>query len=736
MKLVIAEKKELALAIVQALGGGKQADGYWTCDNGYAVVPCQGHMLEQIQPEDYDPKYKVWSFADLPWVPEKWQKRPTPSTAGKFKVIATLLKTASEVIHAGDPDDEGQLIVDEILDYTRWNGPVKRVLINDNNTRVVQKALASMADNAGFRCLGNVADARSRADQLYGVNVTRAYTLKARERGYDDVLHAGRVSLAILGLVVRRDRAAEGHIPTYYYVTQATFDIEGSQFQAAYQPNDTDPKDDKGRLSDETRAAQVAQSVIGQPARVVSATTKQLDRPAPLPYNLLRLQADASRMFGYKPDQVMEISQSLKDKHRAITYNRTDTQYLSDEQHADAAEILQAVGATAPALAPMVAKADPTVKSRAFNSAKVTVHHGIVPTQATPEWSSLTEQEKNLYLLVARVYVAQFYPTQLADKTTLRVECAGHQFECSGEIVTRTGWKALFAGEDDHQADEEADDAAEGATGVDLRKLEAGQAGVCSSGQHGKLATKSPARYTTGTLLGDLASAAKYVKNDRLRKALQERDKGKESENGGIGTPATRDSLIKNLFDRGYLHEVGKGKTTYVVSTDRAREYYDLLPDQAKYPDMTAIWVEQLKAVAAGAMTVDQFVDTVKSYIDQEIARVGRDGIAVKANLVPCPKCGAALRRIKGGASVFWACTAKDTCGHSMNDVKGRPVERAQASEIHKCMACGRGLIRRDSSKPKAGAFWGCSGFKEGCKQSYPDIKGKPNYGAKRKEPA
>lgn len=736
MKLVIAEKKELAEAIVQALGGGKLEDGHWLCSDGYAVVPCQGHMLEQIQPEEYDPKYASWIFADLPWAPLVWSKKPSGNTITKYKVISKLLSKAQEVIHAGDPDDEGQLIVDEILDYEGWNGPVKRVFINDNNTRVVQKALASMTDNANYRNLGRVAEARSRADQLYGVNITRAYTMKARERGYTDVLHAGRVSLAILGLVVRRDRAAEGHVASYFYVTSGQFDIAGTSFTAAYLPVVGDPMDEKGRLSDESRAAQIAQQIAGKPARILAAATKILERPAPLPYNLLRLQADASRLFGYKPDQVMEISQSLKDKHRAITYNRTDTQYLSDEQHADAELVLQAVAATAPALAPLVARADPTMKSRAFNSEKVTVHHGIVPTQATPDFATFTPQEKNLYQLIARSYVAQFFPTQLADKTTIQVECAGLNFECSAEVITRQGWGALYAGEDEAQGEKDGDDQEQGPQTADLRNLEAGQVGTCTEGKHQQRATKAPARYTTGTLLEDLASAAKYVKNDRLRKALQERDKGKESENGGIGTPATRDSLIRNLFERGYLEEIGTGKKLYVRSTDRAREYYDLLPDQAKYPDMTAIWVEQLKAVAAGAMTVDEFVATVKTYIDQEIARVDRDGIAVKANMVPCPKCGAALRRISAGKNPFWACTAdKEVCGHTMNDMKGKPVERAQPSELHKCMVCSRGLVRREA-RTRGAYFWGCSGFKEGCTQSYPDIKGKPNYGAKRKEAA
>lgn len=725
MKLVIAEKNQVAEAIVDAIGGGKREKGYYDCGE-FVVVPCVGHMLALREPEDYDSRYEQWRMEDLPWCPIPWAKKPIEKTKDQLNVILRLLKSAGEVIHAGDPDEEGQLIVDEILQYADYRGPVKRTLINDNNTKVVQRAMANLRDNGEFAGMSAAAEARGVGDNVYGINLTRAYTLQARKKGYAEVLHVGRVSNAVLGLVARRTRENELHKAVNYFVVKGTFDVAGIQFRATYRVSEGDPVDDKGRISEQSFAQGIATAVAAKTARLRSVTTKESSKPAPLPYNLLRLQADASRLFGFKPDEVMAISQALKDQHRAITYNRTDTEYLSDEQYDDAAEVLRAVAATAPVLAGAVQKADLSYKSRAFNSAKVTVHHGIVPTQAQVDWAKLTDKEQKVYLLIARAYVAQFYRPQLADETHIELECEGHCFVSDSKIITVQGWSVLYRNEPTEDDDASDDD------GVDVRQLEAGQSGECASAEVQAKQTKPQPLYTIATLLTDLTRAAKYVKNDRLRKALLDRDKDKEGENGGIGTPATRDTHIKNLFARGYLTEKAQGKKTVVVTTQRGMEYYDTLPDQAKYPDMTAIWVEQFKAIEKGQGTAADFIRGLIQYVEKEIARVQAEGLNVSVQVTPCPKCKKPLRRLPHAGQFFWACTDREACGHTMSDKDGKPVEKPTASALFKCGACGKGLIRRDSparGKQPGGAWWGCEGFKDGCKQRYPDFKGKPNYG-------
>ncbi|EOM7671355.1 DNA topoisomerase 3 [Escherichia coli] len=723
-RLVIAEKPELAKAIVEGLGGGSRKDGYYECGSD-RVTWCYGHMLALLDPEDYDERYANWNMADLPIVHIPWRKKPSGDAGAKaqFKTILSLLKQAKSVVHAGDPDDEGQLLVDEILEYANCRLPVQRLLINDNNVKIVRRQLAAMRDNREFAGLSAAAEARSVGDQLYGFNITRLYTLAARAKGYQGLLSVGRVQTPILGLVVRRCRENAAHQKAYYYLVNGQFEVEGIQFPARYQVADGDPVDEKGRLSNKEHAEGIAAAVSGQPARIVSVTTKAKEAAAPLPYNLLKLQMDASRKFGFKPDQVKDITQALREKHKLITYNRSDCEYLSEEQHGDAPGVLAAIAQTAPMLAAAAQRANPTIKSRAFNSSKVSAHHAIIPTESTADLSKLTDAEQKIYLLIARAYVAQFWPKHLYDQTDVLAQVGDHRFGVRSNVTTSPGWKILYkndAGNEDLEGN--ADDIEQ-----DLRKLRDGQAGTCTDAKAEQQETKPQPLYTMESLLSDLTRVAKYIRDDRLRKILIEKDKGKQGEHGGIGTPATRDSIIATLFERGYLVEKGK----HIVSTPTGEELYDALPDTARYPDMTALWHEQQKAIQAGERDTLSFVNELMEYIGAEVANIKENGLSMKIDTHPCPSCGKPLRRIKkkDKNEYFWGCTGfADGCKFACDDKGGKPVPREapKVSELHKCMACGHGLSRRPGKK-RGMFWWGCSNFPT-CKQTYPDLKGRPDY--------
>lgn len=717
MRLFIAEKPELAKAIAAVLGPSIRADGHIVCGDD-RITWCFGHMLQLLEPEDYDPRFAEWSMDHLPIVQIPWSRRPMKDKAVQLKVITALIKQADRIVHAGDPDSEGQLLVDAVLAHASNTKPVDRLLINDNTPAVVRRALASMRPNSDFAGLSAAADARSVGDQAYGFNLTRAYTLAARAKGFSGVLSVGRVQTPVLGLVVRRDRAFEAHTSTFYYVVSGPFSFGDIIIPAKYMPTEIDEVDHKKRLVDAGAADRIATSANAGPVSITSATTTPRERPAPLPYNLLRLQSDAAKRFGLKPDRVKEITQALRETHQLITYNRSDCEYLSEDQHVDAPGVLAAVAATAPAFAALVKHANPALKSRAFDTSKVTAHHAIIPTAKSGDYSKLSGDEQKIYLLIARAYIGQFFPTCLVDETRLVIAAGIHQFAATTTVVTRPGWQQIYAS-DAVAADDDDDNEA---IAIDARSLSAGDAGS-SAVSVKKEKTKPKPRYTISTLLTALTRVANEVKDPALRAVLQSKDAGKSGEHGGIGTPATRDTIIATLFDRGMLVDQGKA----VVSTPLAREFYDALPDNAKFPDMTAIWHQQQQEIERGTLSAEAFVTELRDYIATQVDDVQAHGLNIAVPTAPCPDCGAPAHKRSGKHGAYWQCSVH--AEHRANDDNGKPRARATTSDVHQCQSCGKGLIRRTSAK---GPWWGCSGYPS-CKQTYSDQNGRPEVSPDKK---
>lgn len=723
MRLFIAEKPELGRAIAEAIGNGQKDGGCIRCGNGDVVTWCFGHLLTLTDPEDHDPSAKQWSMESLPI---RWpvKHKPLGDKESQIKLIQKLAGDASEIVHAGDPDDEGQLLVDEVLAYIGNSKPVRRILINDMNKKIVQKALANMRDNSEFFGLYQSALARSVSDQVYGYNLTRAYTLTGRAAGATQVLSVGRVQTPILGLVVRRDRAHESHSAHNYYDLTARFCGSGGAFTAKHRPADSAPVDDKGRVLDEAYATTLVQAVKGQPATVTGAATEAKEASAPLPYNLLNLQADASRKFGFSPDKTLKLTQSLREKHRLITYNRSDCEYLSDEQHEDAPAVLAAIAQTAPVLAKAAQAGDPAIKSRAFNSKNVSAHHAIIPTENTAELATLSDDEGKVYLLIARAYIAQFWPKHVYRETTIDLEVSGYAFRTTARVTTQEGWKKLYARDTDndevHQDDADSTD--------NLEWVTTSTPLICEEASSEKKQTKPPARYTMATLLKDLARVATYVTDPKIRQLLLAKDQEKKGEHGGIGTPATRSAIIEQLIKRGFIAEQNKK----VISTELGREFHNLLPESATAPDMTALWHEQQEQIKAGQMTMQQFVEGVAEHIAQEIGRIKAEGVKVTAGVgQECPTCGkGCLQRRKGKTGFFWGCSAYPDCKATFPDKRGKPdfnakkKEAPAASSEHLCPKCSKGLIRR-AGKKKGSYWWGCSGF-PACDFRAFDAKGKP----------
>jgi len=393
MRVFIAEKPDLGKVIAEALGNGQRKSGYIQCGPDI-VTWCIGHLLELVPPEVHNPAYEKWVAEDLPLNLRPAKYQPIASTRDQLKIIGELIGQATEIVHGGDPDDEGQLLVDEVLDYFSNTRPVKRVLINDININTARKALENLQDNRDFYGLSQKALARSIGDQIYGFNMTRAYTLAAQARGVRGVLVVGRVVTVILGLVVVRFKAYTSHSAAYFYGVSAALEFKGTSMNARFQVPDSAPIDDKGRLIDEAFVRAIAQACQQQPAVLKAIEIEDKQTAVPLPFALLNLQAEMSEEYDLDLEKTLAITQSLREVHKAITYNRSNCNYLSNEQFSEAPKTLALLAQTFPDLVKTFAEVDPARKSRAFNDDKTTAHTGIIPTAIQVDLGRMSEDEK------------------------------------------------------------------------------------------------------------------------------------------------------------------------------------------------------------------------------------------------------------------------------------------------------------------------------------------------------
>lgn len=448
MRLFIAEKPSLGRAIADVLPKPhRKGDGYIECGNGQVVTWCIGHLLEQAQPDVYDGRYARWNLLDLPIVPEKWQLQPKPSVTKQLNVIKRLLGDAQEVIHAGDPDREGQLLVDEVLDYLQLapekRQQVQRCLINDLNPQAVERAISRLRANSEFIPLCVSALARARADWLYGINMTRAYTLLGRNAGYQGVLSVGRVQTPVLGLVVRRDEEIENFVAKDFFDVKAHIVTpKDERFVATWVPSDAcEPyQDEEGRLLHRPLAEHVVARIAGQPARVTAYNDKRDSEPAPLPFSLSTLQIEAAKRFGFSAQNVLDICQKLYETHKLITYPRSDSRYLPEEHFAGRHAVLNAIGVHAADLLPQPA-VDPEIRNRCWDDKKVDAHHAIIPTARSSQ-VKLSDNEQKVYSLIARQYLMQFCPDAVFRKCQIDLDIANGKFVAKARFLAEAGWRA------------------------------------------------------------------------------------------------------------------------------------------------------------------------------------------------------------------------------------------------------------------------------------------------------
>ena len=686
MKLVIAEKPMLARDIARAVCGVQVSEKAQLpiSGNGYTVIACSGHLLELVEPEAVNPAWADRYDLDLlPISIPDWPKEPAvvrdketgeviDSKEPLIDKIAVLLPQADCVIHAGDPDDEGQLIVDEVLDYLGYEGEVLRVYVNDNIAKNIVRAFDNLVPNEGCRAAGAAANARSMADKCFGVNESRLASTRLHGGFY-----VGRVQTPTLGLVVARDEAIEGHVTRKFYELAATGDCPDAATELTFKF-----KPGKDMLAGEKHVFDAA------PLEAIKANMDGSD-------------ATFTTVISEKTEN-QQITQDLRDNYKAITYNRSDSQYLKEEHFAQApavlAQAMENLGVSWPL--------DFSIRSKAFNERNVTAHHGIIPQEVSAPVSEMTGDEAMVYTAIVERYAMQFLPPAVYDVSTSSFAVDGGEFQAVSRRVRDAGFRAVFGEPDGGGEVKEAS----GGPWIDegVHRLE-GVGCVVTEGE-----TTPPKPYTEGTLVADMASIAKYVTDPEVQAVLKRKDDGKKGEHGGIGTTATRASIIEKLKDRGYIEDV-KGK---IRSTEKGRAFYRVLPPEISGADVTARWWLIQQDIAEGRADVNALQESVVEVFNahRETAYVGAS-IAVGGTAVgKCPICGADVVQRKGRESgkPYYTCSTNRSeqqedgtfkqlagCGFKLTVWCGKRFTAKQAASLLAGMAVPlKGCISKRTGKP------------------------------------
>ena len=667
MIVCIAEKPSVARDIAHVLGATTSHEGYLE-GNGYQVTWTFGHLCELKAPEDYSPAWKRWSLGQLPLVPARFgiRLKADRGVERQFAVIQRLMQAAELIVNCGDAGQEGELIQRWVMQKAGATCPVKRLWISSLTEEAIRAGFAALKDQADYQPLYEAGLARAIGDWLLGMNATRLYTLKfgRQERGAQP-LSVGRVQTPTLALIVRRQQEIEQFRPEPYWVL--TTQYRQTTFTAT-----------QGRFASENEGRQALERAAASDFEVTDVAAKRGSEAPPRLFDLTSLQVACNRKFGYSAEQTLQLIQSLYEK-KVTTYPRVDTTYLSDDLYAKCAGILNGLTPYADLLTPL--RGRPLKRSKkVFDSSKVTDHHAIIPTGVAPR--ALTPEEGRVFDLVARHFIAVFYPDCQFLTTTVQGRAADIPFKVSGKQILEPGWRDVFAQERTEDDDESAEDDEE-------RTLPAFQKG--ERGPHtprlAQKMTTPPKPYTEATLLRAMETAGKTVASEELREALKE---------NGIGRPSTRAAIIETLFRRQYVRKARKT----LVATATGVELIGLIDEELlKSAELTGIWERKLRSIERREYSARQFLDELKAMVAQLVLDVLADNTHRRVTVEAEPP------KAKRKTAAAKAATAeKNTKRRTAKKPAGTAPQVGQP-----CPLCGKGTIVRGRTA------YGCSEWRNGC---------------------
>lgn len=709
MRVFVAEKPSVARAIASAIGVKQQKDGYIECKDGSIVTNCFGHLLERAEPDYYLPdsvpvnpktKRKIWRREDLPIIPEKFKKHISSGKSKQVKIIKSLVAAASEVVNAGDPDREGQLLVDEVLEYVGYKGKVTRYWQSAMDSVSVKRALNSIVDNRKYYSWGIAAEARGIADWLVGMNYSRQLTIKNHS-----LISVGRVQTPVLRIVADRDQAIANFKPKDFFNLECTFKNSNYSYKGKLQiPEDL--LDPEGQLTDRNKLNAIYTEIQGKTG-TVTKVNKELKKTQPkLLYTLADLQVDCSRLYGMSAKKTLDIAQELYETHKLTTYPRSSCEYLPKAQIKDVSVILNYLKDGLSEYTKYVAMATNIEGNRVFNDEKVNeaAHTGLAPTPSPvtqAKISALSDDCKKVYFLIVKRYICCFMPPYMYNELTVETRVNSYLFKTTLKSAVQAGFKAF-----DSQNEKEDE------TIKELPKIKLNDVVTLTDQNIISGKTTPPKYFTEGTLIQAMRNIAKYIDNAAEKKLLKETD--------GLGTEATRAEIIERLKAHNFIEVSKSGKTKgKIISTEEGRNALKVIPQKLQSAVLTAHEEEKLRLIQESKLSLSEFVVTKEKELRQTMSEIDKDTTTINNGNddgYKCPKCGAKLYRNESKYSkgtYYWHCSNHD-CGIFLDDMNGKPVERKT------CPKCKTGALRRFESKFKKGVYTWCCSNKD-CKARFKD---------------
>lgn len=686
--LVIAEKPSVGRDYARVLDCRQQGEGCLIGDQ-YVVTWAVGHLVELCPPEAYDPRYKKWNYADLPIMPERIRHEVIPASRKQYEIVKSWMNSdqISHIVCGTDSGREGELIFRYIYYMAGCRKPFSRLWVSSMTEEAISQGFRELKDGREYDRLYQSARCRSEADWLVGINGSRAYTLR-----YDTLLSIGRVQTPTLALIVNRQREIDEFVPKEYFEVRLQHRLqrendEAPEFASVWFTPEEGGRTKNTRIDERARAEEICERAgAAGVGKVTEVTRTKKKTPPPLLYDLTELQRDGNRKYGYSANKVLSIAQALYEKHKLITYPRTDSRYLSEDMKAVIPSVLKAIRIDE--LADSLDKMPPLAFSkRIIDNSKITDHHAIIPTSKRPNLERLSEEERRIYLLVARRLIEAFYPPYEYEATEAVISVGEDLFLARGRTVLNPGF-TVVSGKGAKSSVEEGEEEAQG----QLPRLKKGDAVSVEKAEVLSKQTQPPKAYTEASLLTAMEYAGKYVEDEALREQMSKLS---------LGTPATRAAVIERLLQVNYITRKGKS----LLPTEKGKELIRIVPAQLKSPEMTGKWERALERIYQGGMEPERFMESIRRYVRFIVGEAGGSGKTVgsfpkeergrrgtgegkpePAGLGLCPLCrqGRVLKNSKSYYCSRWKQGCRFTVWKDTLDRYGVPLDDGLMEELLK----------------------------------------------------